>query len=379
MNRKELNEIRRRFNIEKNNLTCIRGCYVNEKRDIVSMFNRPLMSFPQEEAEKYLAFFRRVFSGIPGKNLLTLTFDAGQVMEGEEHKLLSGLRNTGLKVEEGVQAFYQRVIDSLELEGNYLILMAHDAYDLPFRSHDENKADEESEEMFTYITCCVCPVKLTKPALSYFAEDNDFHDREPNWVVGSPELGFMFPAFDDRAANLSAALYYTRDASDVHGSFIDAVFGTERPVPADSRKEAFQSVLEDALGEDLDMDVVQTVHEQLRTMIEDKKSDKEAEAPTVTKREVKDMLTSCGVSEEHMAAFDERFDEKFGSTGELGAQAIVDEKKFEVRTPNVVIHVDPEHTDLLKTRVIDGRKYIMIAADDGVMVNGLNISIAGEE
>lgn len=378
MNRKEISEIRRRFNLDKNAISCIRGCYVNDKREIVSMFNRPLMSFPQEEAEKYLAIFRRTLAGVPGRNLVDMVFRPDQVMDGEEHRLLTAMRNTALKVEEGVQAFYQKVIDSLEMEGNYLILLTHDAYDVPFRSRDDLKVDDASEEVFDYILCSICPVKLTKPALSYFASDNEFHDREQDWVVASPELGFMFPTFDDRAANIYNALYYTRDTATMHDEFISAIFNTDAPMPAAEQKETFQALLEDAIGDDLSYEVVQTVHEQIRSMIEEQKSDKEAEAPVVSKHEVKAMLENCGVPEERVTAFEEKYDADFGATIELGAQNIVDERKFEVRTPDVVIQVNPERSDLVETRVIDGFKYILIRADEGVEVNGVNINIGKE-
>lgn len=375
MNRREIAEIRRRFQLDKSAISLIRGCYVNEKREIVSVFNRPLLSFPQEEAEKYLALFRRVLSGAPGKNLVEMTFRPDQVMDGEEHRLLSAMRNTALKVDEGVEAFYQKVIDALELEGNYLILLTHDAYDLPYRTRDELKVDDASEEVFDYIVCCICPVKLSRPALSYYAEDNEFHDRELDWVVAAPELGFMFPAFDDRAANIYSALYYTRDTADMHDDFVSAVFNTDSPMPAEAQRETFQALLEDAVGDDLSYDVVQSVHEQIRERVEEQKSDRDAEPAAVTKREVRDMLESCGVPEERVSAFEEKFDAEFGAAHSLTAQNIVETRKFEVRTPDVVIQVNPERSDLIETRVIDGFKYILIRADEGVAVNGVNINI----
>ncbi len=378
MNQKDVSEIRRRLNPDKNAIPAIRGCYVNEKREIVSAFNRPLISLPQEEMEKYLALLRRSLTGIPGKNLIEIEFRPDQVMDGEEHHLLSAMRNTQLKVEEGVQAFYQKVIDSLEMEGNYLLLLASDAYDVPFHPKDEMKVDDASEEVFNYFLCCVCPVKLTKPALSYFASDNDFHEREQDWVVAAPEIGFMFPAYEDGAANIYKALYFTRDTAELHDEFIDAVFNINAPMPAAEQKETFQAILEETIGDELSYDVVQTVHEQLRDRIEEQKGDKTAEPTVVSKREVKSMLESCGVPEERMTAFEQRYDDAFGAGIELSARNIVDEKKFEVRTPDVVIQVNPERSDLVETRVIDGFKYILIRADEGVTVNGVNIAIASQ-
>lgn len=375
MNRQDISEIRRRLNPDKNSIDCIRGCYVDEKGQVISEFTHSLLTLPQEEAEKYLALFRRALSGVPGKNLVEIGFRPDQVMEGEEHRLLSAMNSTALKVDQAVEKFFQQVRDSLELEGNYLILLMHDAYDVPFKAKDEFKADVVSEDVFQYMLCAVCPVKLSRPALCYCPEDRGFHDRDLDWVVSAPELGFMFPAFEDRAANIYTALYYTRDAAENHGEFVDAVFGGSAPMPAAAQKEVFENLLGDALEEECSLEVVQTVHEQIRDMIEERKADRAAEPPTVSKREVKSMLESCGVSEAHVAAFEEKYDEEFGPAVDLSAQNIVNVKQFELRTPDVMIRVNPERSDLVQTRLIDGSRYILIRADEGVEVNGVNISI----
>ena len=348
MNRKEIAEIRRRLTIDKSTVSCIRGCYVNERREIVSTFSHSLMNLPQEEQEKYLALFKRTLAGVPGRNLIDIQFRPDQVMDDEAHRLLMALRNTALTVDEGVDALCERIIDSLELEGNYLILMMHDAYDVPFRHTDEYKADVISEEVFSYILVSVCPVKLTKPALSYFSEDNAFHTLDPDWVVAAPELGFLFPTFDDRASNIYGALYYSRDAADMHDEFIDAVFHADAPMSAGEQRELFQGVLEDALDEDLSFDVAQTVHEQLRDMLLIHEQEKSPEPLEVSRREVSAMLESCGVPEEKLSAFEERFDQEFGLGMSLNAQNIAQPKKFEVRTPDVVVQVNPERSDLIE-------------------------------
>ena len=377
MNRKEIAEIRRRLNPDKNAVSCIRGCYVNEKREIVSAFNYSLLSLPMEEQEKYLAIFKRTLAGVPGRNLIDIEFRPDQVIDDEAHQLLMGLRNTALTVDAGVEKLCRKIIDSLELEGNYLILMMHDAYDVPFRHTDENKSDVISEEVFNYMLVSICPVKLTKPALSYFSEDNAFHSRDLDWVVSGPELGFMFPTFDDRATNIYSALYFTRDAANAHDEFVDAVFHCDAPMPAAEQREVFQSVLEDTLDEDLSFEVVQTVHEQLRDMLQAHDQDKTAEPLTISRKEMSGMLQNCGVPEEKVAAFEEKYDAEFGQGMSLNAVNIAEPKKFELRTPDVVVQVNPERSDLIETRVIDGQRYILIRAEEGVEVNGVNIAIAG--
>ena len=55
---------------------------------------------------------------------------------------------------------------------------------------------------------------------------------------------------------------------------------------------------------------------------------------------------------------------------------LIDARRFEVRTPDVVIKVNPERADLIQTRVIGGIKYIMISAEEAVEVNGVSVHIA---
>ncbi len=375
MKEKEISEIRRRLRPEKNNITHILGCYVNEKREIISLFDQSLVKMPQEEFEAYMTLFRRSLSGPVGKNLIDIAFSTEQVVNGIEHQLLMALRDTQLKDEELVKVFYERVIGSLSLEGNYLILLAHDIYDVPFRGNGEETLDRDSSEVFQFILCSICPVVMTKPALSYSTYENVFHNRETGWVVSAPELGFMFPAFDDRSANIYNVLYFTRDIAENHKEFIDAVFRTDLPVPAAVQKETFQAVLEDTLAEDCRYEVVQAVHGQIRERIEAHKANKEEEPLSFTKHEVREVLEACGVADERLDAFVEKYEQSFGTDTEISPRNIVDNKRVEIKTPDVVIHVSPERSDLIETRVINGSRYILIRADEGVEVNGVNVCI----
>ena len=191
MNEKEVAEIRRRFRADRSAITHIQGCYVNEAKEIVSRFDQSLAMMTPEETEKLLALLRRTLSGSLGKNLMDITFATKQVVEGEEHRLLMALRNSRLTDEEAVQTLFQRVIQSLELEGSYLILLAHDAYDVPYRGGDGEELADGSDQVFSYILCSICPVKQTKPALSYYVHENAFHSLTANWVISPPEVGFL--------------------------------------------------------------------------------------------------------------------------------------------------------------------------------------------
>lgn len=374
MNEKEIAEIRRRFRPDKSNITRVRGCYVNEKREIVSQFNQSLRLMSQEETEALLSILKKTLSGTLSKNLIDIEFTTQQVVDGEEHKLLMALKNSSLDDEEAAQTFYAHVIEMLNLDENYLILLAFDKYDVPGYTKDGDKQNESSD-VFSYFLCSICPVKMTKPALGYYAPENIFRNIAPDWVVSPPELGFMFPAFDDRSTNIYNAVYYSRNIAENHSEFVDAVFKTDIPMPAAAQKEAFEAILGDTIADDCSLQVVQAVHEQLSGLIVEHKANKITEPLVVSKKTVKDVLESCGVSEDHVAAFEEKYDDAFGANKEISPRNIVDTKQIEVRTPDVTIRVSPGCGDLVETRVINGKKYILIRADQGVEVNGVLINI----
>lgn len=376
MNEKEIAELRRRFRADKSSISRVRGCYVNEKREIISQFDQSLGLLGQTESEQLLSTLRKTLSGTLGKNLLDIPFDTRQVVEGDQHKLLMTLRNSALRDEEAVSAFYQRVIQSLDLEGNYLILLVQDDYDVPYRSKDGERQDDASSEVFRYILCSICPVKQTKEALSYYVYENAFHSISADWVVSAPEMGFLFPSFDERSTNLYDALYYCKDTSQTHPDFVEAVFHAPAPMPAAEQMETFQALLEDTLSDECRYQVVQSVHGQLREMIEEHKANKVEEPLVVDKGTVRRVLEHSGVSEEHVEAFEERYDDAFGADADLSPRNLVDTKQLEITTPDVTIKVSPDRGDLVETRLIDGAQYILIRAEEGVAVNGVPIQIS---
>ena len=379
MNNKEIGEIRRRLRRERSNITALYGCYVNENKEIITQFRQSTAIMPENESDKYYALLRRALSGTIGKNLIDISFKTSQVAGSPEHQLLMDLRKSALKDDDLLASFYQKIIDSVELESNYLILIGCDSYDVPFKSKDDEMQRDASEETYTYLICAVCPVKQTKPNLHYVAEEKIFHDGAMNQMVSAPAIGFLFPAFDNRATNIYNALYYTHDTKQGQDAFVEAIFNTPVPKPAAEQKKSFEALLTTSLGEECSMDVMQTVHEQLCQRIELHKESKVPDPLLVSKEDVREVLTSCGVSEASVAKFSVDYDEVFGFQTDLHPKNIIDNKRFEVKTPDVSIKVDPTRTDLIETRIIGGVKYIMICADEDIEVNGVNIHIKDRE
>ena len=375
MNQREIAELRRRFQPEKNAIGRIYGCYVNSRREVISYIEGSLGAMPQEEAGKYLELLRKTLSGTLGKNLIDLVFSTKQVMDSEEHRRLMALRSSQLRDGELRQEFYRRVMDTLDMgDSNYLILLAHDTYDVPSRDRNGDRQADDSDRVFSYIVCCVCPVKDGRLELGYCPGENEFHNCIPSQIVAPPELGFLFPAFDDRAANIYNALTYARKPEQLHQEFLDAIFHVEElPMSAVEQKEAFEAALTQSLEKACSLEVVQAVHERLTERIEQHKESKDPEPLAVTAGEVGSILRDCGIGEEQVTAFCQSCGQQFGEGAALSPANLIDSKRFQVRTGEVTLSVAPDRSYLVETRVIDGRKYLLVPVDESLEVNGLPV------
>ena len=375
MNEKEIGELRRHLRRDRSNMTTVCGCYVNPQKEIITKFRQSMGMMPENESEKYFAYLKRTLSGTIGKNLIDISFKTSQVGNSEEHNLLMALRQTQLKDEELLGKLYSKIIEHVSMDDNYLILVGCDTYDVPFKSKDDSFQKDNSDESFTYIVCSICPVKQTKPNLHYVAEEKIFHDGAINFMVSAPIHGFLFPAFDNRSTNIYNALYYTKNTKESNEDLATALFNVSIPKPAAEQKKSFEALLGSALGEECSMEVVQEVHNQLCQRIQIHKEAKVADPLLIDKEDVKQVLKECGVSDNHVAKFSVDYDEAFGFEADLHPKNIIDNKRFEIKTPDVSIKVAPDRVDLIGTRVIGGVKYILICADENVEVNGVNIHI----
>ena len=374
MNQKEISELKHRFRVDKNAIGHVYGCYVSGSREVISYIDEPLNMMPLEEAEKYLGLLKKTFSGTLGKNLIDIVFSTQQVADSDEHRLLMALRDSRLKDGEVRKEFYQKVIDSLDMgNGNYLILLTHDAYDVPYRGKDDETQTDASDEVFSYIVCCVCPVKDGKLELGYCPGENEFHNCAASQVVSPPELGFLFPAFDDRAANIYNALAYARKPDELHQEFLDAIFHTEPPMSPAEQKEAFQTALREALNGTCSLEVVQAVHEQLSARINEHRENKDPEPLSVTAQEIGGILRDCGTAEEKISAFVEQCGESFGKDAALDPANLIESRRFDVKATDISISIPPEQSYQVETQIIRGKKYILIPAGEGIEVNGMPV------
>ena len=375
MNKREVNEIRRVFRKESTSITRICGCYVNSNGELQSNFITQISQLQDDEWENILAVLKKTLSGQLGKHLVNLTFSTDQVASGEEHKLLSKLRDTELKEENAVEQFFSTIIPSITLDHDYIILLAYDAYDIPFKRADDTVDADNSDEVFRHIVCCVCPVKLGKSGLSFHTRESELHNLKVELAVSNPEFGFLYPTFDDRSTNLYGALFYSKNASDNHADFVKAVFGETPPISAGEKRERFQSVMTNTLTDDCTVEVLQYIHNTFDDMLTEYKESRCKDPLLINAEQINKVLETCGISDEKIQLFDAELDQQFGPNAEFDPNILIDTAKFVIRMPDVTIQVKNDRCNLLKTRVIDGVKYVMVRAEGGLEIDGVEVHI----
>ena len=373
MNKTEVTEIKKIFKKDDNGITRICGCYVDGEKNKRVELKEAFYSLPEEEMFKYVDIFRKTMSGTLGKNLMNMEFPMEEETNDDgKQKFMMKLVDSGLQDDALLDEFYDMVIKTYEYTGNYLIVLIHTAYDIPSITADGIENEDASDYVYNFILCSICPVKLSKAGLCYNPENNSIEDCDRDWIVQAPANGFLFPAFNDRNTDIHSLLYYAKNADEVDIDFSYNLLGCTFPIPAKEQKETFHALVEESLGTTCDYEMVKNLHENLNEMIEENREN--PEPLELDKEDVKKILSSCGVSEKKIDVFEEKFTENIGEDQKLVADNIANLRKFEVRTPNVTIQVNPDRTDLVNTQIIDGVPCIVIECSDEVEVNGIRVA-----
>ena len=372
MNKKEIAEIKKQFTPDRCSITRICGCYVDGEKNKKTELKEAFLSLSEEETFKYFDIFRKTLTGTIGKNLINMEFPLDQETEGGTQNFLMKLRKSKLTDDTLTEAFYDKIIENYDYGENYYIILIHAVYDIPGKSSDGAEMFDASDEIYDHILCSICPVNLSKAGLCYNAETNNIEDRIRDWIVELPERGFLFPAFNDRSTDLHAMLYYSKKPEELQAEFVENMFGCEASLTAGEQKESFQAVISDTLGEECNYETIKNIHENLNEMIQEQKGN--PEPVTIDKTEMRDLLEKSGVKEERLQDFEEHFEQAIGENTRLMAANIAETRKFEVKTPDVVVKVNPERTDLVETMEIEGKQYLVIQIDEHLEVNGISVN-----
>ena len=371
LDKKAIAEIRKLMTMNNCRIDRIRGCYVDENREIVTELRETFLALEESTVEKYCEIFRQTLGGKLGKNLFNLEFPLSEEEAGGRQDMLYRLQQSGLEDSTLVRAFFDRVIETAKFPDKYLILLAHGIYDIPGRTSDGIDMDDASDYVYDFVLCSICPVILLKEGLCYDPEKMSFLDRRSDWAVQRPDAGFLFPAFNDRGSDIHQALFFARRPDEMHPELMEDFLGCPMPLPEEDQRGVFKNVVEATLGRDCDFENVKNIHEAIGQLVEQEKDS--GEPAQIEKVQLRRILYENGAPQESLDIFDEAFDAAVGEGGTLMAENAADTKKLEIKTPSLRITVKAEMADMIKTRFIDGVEYLTIPVAADIEVNGIRI------
>lgn len=328
MRKKDILELKKRFKKDHCTFTKMCGCYVNGEKNILLKFRETFLNLEEDDYFKYLEIAKKVLSGTIENNILELNFELNEEHVNEKQLEFMKLKNSQLKDDLLIDDFYNSIINNYDYEGNFLILIFHDAYDIITKTKDNAKLDE-SEEVYEYILCAICPVELSKAGLRYFEEENSIKSRTRDWVVEAPSNGFVFPAFINRTTDVNSIMYYTKNAKDTHPELMENVLGCPSKQTNTEKKETFNDIIRDALGPDEKKSdhFFMEIQESLNNKIEEHNIiHEDSETPIfLTDEVIQDILNESGVPDEITTKIEKSYAESFGDTPPV-ADILIDNK-----------------------------------------------------
>lgn len=327
MNKKEVLELKKRIKKDDASFTEIAGCYVDANKTKVSCFQRKFLNLEEEDLFKYLEIAKKTLSGKIDNNLINLDFSLESEGQDTCHQLLMGIRAEGFSNEKLLDALYDHIIDTYDTPDHYLILLYHDVYDVP-RKAEDNSALDESEEVYDYLLCAICPVVLSKPALSYHEEEQSIAARIRDWVVGMPESAFLFPAFNDRSTDIHSLLFYTKNAKSMHTEFIENGLGCESKRTSAEKQDLFFSMIGQQLGmeeESTDAHVID-INLALDAFVEESDSEGDEDAQVIDDVALEKVLSDADISDKKIESIVRTYKEAFADSDYPRANELLNAK-----------------------------------------------------
>lgn len=407
LNKKDVMELKKRFKKEACSIDRLAGCYVDAGKNKAIKFNESFLNMDDEEFYKYLEIAKKTLTGTLGNNILELDFPLEEEATGGKQHFLYALRNDGLCSEDLLDRLYDLIIDGYNYVGNYLILVFHDTYDIITKTSDNMKLDE-SEEVYEYLLVSICPVVLSKAGLGVREDENRIGARIRDWVVGVPDLGFLFPAFDNRSADIHKVDYFIRDAKDSHSEVISDVLGCAPRMTATEQRNTFSAIVKRAFSNDTEngKEALINIQESFNALINtgEELTENEINSIILTPETIDEILVENNIEGEKARVIKEVTLDEFmeelplvsnlidnkalaANEREREKKELVKEvaslknKVFELEeatssseSGDVSIFVYPERAEKIHTEIIDDKKYILIPVDDNstVKVNGVD-------
>jgi hypothetical protein len=381
MNKKDIANIRKQFKLNNHymDLREIFNVYVQkESGEIYHHVSQPFQMLEQEAQELFLANFKKVLTGHLDAKLFELKFQR-DVEDSSQMFLFEGLQaDTADDWKEYMLEIVTKMFAHTVYEFDTVVTFIRGEYRKATRKRDSESEEGGDDEVYSnqFILCSLNKTDQPKRALMFDYIEKEFKSHnffDPIINLDSPLSGFLFPAFNDNAADVNHILYCAGKANQPDLRFIEEVLNCEEIITAQEDKDSFDMILKEVVGDEVDTRVISNVYEEIDKMIQEKEENEESEPPMLDYRDIERILTVSGVENIETAKVEHAF------------KAIVDDEKHEFKASNVVpksikintkvadVSINPKDLKYVKYITYEGKRCLLLEVDEEVVVEGFRL------
>ncbi|WP_026692072.1 DUF4317 domain-containing protein [Peribacillus kribbensis] len=381
MNKKDIANIRKQFKLDNYLLKIqeIFNVYVKkESGEIYHYVSQPLELMEQETQELFLKNFKKVLTGPLDGKLFELKF-RGDAEESTQRVLFESLQAE--ETEEWIEYMLEMVRKMYAhtvYEFDTVVTFVRGEYRKQTRKRDLESEEGGDDEVYSspFILCSLNKTNQPKKSLTFDYIEKEFRSNnsiDPIIHLDSPLSGFLFPAFNDNAADVNHILYCSGKVNQPDITFIEDVLNCEEIMTAQEDKDSFELILKEVMGEKVDSRVISNVYEEIDKMVQDNEENEESESPKLDSRDIERILTVSGVENVDAPKVEHALksvldDEKH----EFKASSLVP-KSININTKIADVSINPKDLKNVKYIMYQGKRCLLLEVDDDVIVEGFRL------
>ncbi|WP_312471350.1 DUF4317 domain-containing protein [Neobacillus sp.] len=380
MNKKDIANIRKQFKLDNHlmNIREIFNVYVQkESAEIYHQVCQPFPLLDHEAQELFLANFKKVLTGHLDAKLFELKFRR-DVDYSTQGILFEGLRADSADWQDNMLDIVGKIFAHAVYEFDTVVTFIRGEYRKPTKKRGQESEEGGDDEVYSneFILCSLNKTDLPKKALLFDYIEKEFksyHVVDPIINLDSPMSGFLFPAFNDNAADVNHILYCAGKVNQPDFTFIEKVLDCEDIITPQEDKDCFDFILKEVIGEEVDSAVISNVYEEIDRVVQENQEKEDSEPPTLDHRDIERILTVSGVENVETAKVEHAFksvvaDEKH----EFKASSLIP-KNIKISTKVANVTINPKDLKNLKYITYEGKRCLLLEVDEEVVVEGFRL------
>jgi len=381
MNKKDIATIRKQFKLDNHlmKLHEILNFYVKkETGEIYHQVSQPFLLLEQEAQELFLANFKKVLTGQIDAKLFELKFRR-DVEDSTQTILYEGLQEE--LTEDWIENMLQ-IVEKMFAHATYefdtVVTFIRGEYQKPTKKRDMESDAGGDDEVYSsrFVLCSLNKTDQPKRALMFDyieKEYKSYNAVDPIINTDSPMSGFLFPTFNENAADVNHILYCAGKANQPDTTFIEEVLNCEEIITAQEDKDSFELILKEVIGDEVESRVISSVYEEIDKVIQENEENEESSSPMLDYRDIERILTVSGVENVDTAKVEHAFksivdDEKH----EFKANSLVP-KSIKISTKLAEVTINPIDLKNVKYITYEGKRCLLLEVDEDVVVEGFRL------